>query len=154
MASQRLDRFVDSSGLALDSLSLDGNVGHAIVQLRLLFRAVPLSKTQMHPIFETFLTYVQLFDVASRTTSSTSSSRYSPDPFSKMFMVKRSLRSTGERMGDIIPLNGLRAAADLTPCFRTAADARLTKYTSLEYSDTFLLNDLFSKYLFFALNDG
>jgi hypothetical protein len=71
-----------------------------------------------------------------------------------MFMLKRSLRNAGERMGDIIPLDGLRAVADLIPYFHTVADNRLTKYTSLEYSDTFLLNDLFNKYLFYALNDG
>lgn len=128
--------------------------GHSVVQLRLIFRAVPCIKTQKHPIFDSFFAYVQRFDIVQQSCSApNSTSRHGPDPTTNMFILRHSTRSNGMQMGDIIQLSSLRAAVDLVPCFQKAADERLTKETSLEYSPTFFLNDTFTKQLYFALSN-
>jgi hypothetical protein len=68
-----------------------------------------------------------------------------------MQVLRRSVPADGGRMGDVIPLSNLRAPADLIPRFRDAADARLTKENSLEYSREFLLNKYFDFDQFFTL---
>jgi hypothetical protein len=68
-----------------------------------------------------------------------------------MYVLKRSHRSDGSRMGDIIPLTNLRAPADIIPRFHRKVDARLTKGSSLEYSQDFFLNKFFDPELFYAL---
>jgi hypothetical protein len=68
-----------------------------------------------------------------------------------MFVLKRSTRTDGLRMGDIIPLSHIRSAIDLVPRFMDAADSHLTKESSLEYSSEFLLNHFFDKQLYYSL---
>lgn len=57
-------------------------------------------------------------------------------------------------MGDIIPLDRLRVAVELTPCFGKTADPRLTKENSLDCLDDFWLSKWFNKELFWALSQG
>ena len=125
--------------------------GHSVIQLRLIFRAVPRVKNQKHPIFNSFLAYVERFDVV-QGSGELQSTQHRPDRSTGMLMLRRSTRSNGERLGDVIPLPNLRAAVDLVPCFQQAADTRLTKETALEYSPTFFLNHDFTKQLYFALS--
>ena len=54
-------------------------------------------------------------------------------------------------MGDIIPLSHIRAVVDLVPRFVGAADTRLTKESSLEYSSEFLLNHFFDRQIYYSL---
>jgi hypothetical protein len=54
--------------------------------------------------------------------------------------------------GEIVPLTWLRALVELTPVFGKNADNRLTKESSLEYSNEFWLNKYFDKELFYALS--
>lgn len=68
-----------------------------------------------------------------------------------MYVLKRSCRADGARMGDIIPLTHIRTKVDLVPRFMDAADSRLTKESSLEYSNEFLLNSYFDKQLYYSL---
>jgi len=68
-----------------------------------------------------------------------------------MYVLKRAQRADGSRMGDIIPLSHIRAPVDLVPRYMRAADIRLTKETSLEYSSEFLLNNFFDKQLYYSL---
>ena len=68
-----------------------------------------------------------------------------------MFVLKRSVRTGGVPLGDIIPLSQLRVLADVTPRFGGKADPRLTKQTSLTYSAEFWLNKYFDKQTYFAL---
>ena len=68
-----------------------------------------------------------------------------------MYILKRSVCADGVRMGDIIPLSHIRSAVDLVPQFMGAADPRLTKESSLEYSNEFLLNHFFDKQLYYSL---
>jgi hypothetical protein len=62
------------------------------------------------------------------------------------------MRSNGERIGDILPLDQIRAQADLAPRFGTKANPKLTSSTSLVYSTEFWLNKYFNKELFYALS--
>lgn len=100
-----------------------------------------------------FLAYVQRFDIIPQAISSgsTTSRGYVPETSTKMYVLKRSSRVDGTRMGDIIPLSHIRAVVDLVPRFVGAADTRLTKESSLEYSSEFLLNHFFDRQIYYSL---
>jgi hypothetical protein len=100
-----------------------------------------------------FLAYVQRFDIVPQATSSGSNTSrgYVPELSTKMYVLKRSSRVDGIRMGDVIPLSRIRTAVDLVPRFMGAADPRLTKESSLEYSSEFLLNHYFDKQIYYSL---
>lgn len=83
--------------------------------------------------------------------TSSGSRAYVPEPSTNMYVLKRSLRADGIRMGDIIPLSHIRAAVDLVPRFMETADPRLTKESSLEYASEFLLNHFFDRQLYYSL---
>ena len=103
---------------------------------------------------ESFLTYVQWFDIVLQINHklSGSTTRKGPysDPASLMFMMKRAQRQDHSVIGDVIPLAQLQALVELTPIFSEAADHRLSKKTSLEYSMHFWLDKYFEKELFYA----
>ncbi|KAJ6463763.1 hypothetical protein DFH09DRAFT_1254651 [Mycena vulgaris] len=99
---------------------------HTVGHLRMIMRAPGINK---------FLAYVQRFDIEG------------PVP-----IVTRAWRTNGIVMGDIIPLDQLRAHVELTPQFGKQADRRLTKENSLDYSEEFWLTKYFTKELFFALS--
>lgn len=100
-----------------------------------------------------FLAYVQRFDIIPQATSSgsTTGRGYVPERSTKMYVLKRSRRADHMRMGDIIPLSHIRTAVDLVLRFMEAADPRLTKESSLEYSREFLLNHYFDKQVYYSL---
>jgi hypothetical protein len=68
-----------------------------------------------------------------------------------MYVLKRSTRADGTWLGDIVPLSHIHVAVDLVPRFTEAADPRLMKESSLEYSSEFLLNHFFDKQLYYSL---
>ena len=68
-----------------------------------------------------------------------------------MYILKHSQRSDRTLIGDVVPLGQLRALLDLVPHFGAAADKRLAKETSLEFSLEFWLNKYFEKELFYVL---
>lgn len=131
-------------------------VGHQVVELRLIFRVVPLRSD--HPLKEDcFLTYVRRFDIVSQVNkqisgSSTLRGLY-PEAASSMYIVKRARRTTQNQafVGDIMPLQQVRQLIDLIPRFGKEADRRLTRYNVLEYCSEFWLNKYFEKELYFAL---
>lgn len=112
-------------------------------QLRLIMRAVPRAGCEPYAGTEGFLIYAHKFNLV----------HSSPDSAAGMYLLKRARRSDNSLVGDIVPLDQLRAAIDLTPRFGAKADTRLTTRTILEYSTEFWLNKYFSKELFFALSD-
>jgi hypothetical protein len=67
-----------------------------------------------------------------------------------MYLLKHARRSDRAIMGDVVPLDQIRALIDLVPCFGAEADKRLTRGTTLEYSSEFWLNKYFDKELFYA----
>ncbi|KAJ7017639.1 hypothetical protein C8F04DRAFT_1214995 [Mycena alexandri] len=109
-----------------------GLQGHAICQLRMIFRVVP-RRTRG------FLAYVHRFD-------------FQQNDASGMYLVKRARRADNSAMGDIVPLDRLRVPVELTPRFGKAADRRLSKETSLDLGDDFWLSKWFNKEFFFALS--
>jgi hypothetical protein len=135
---------------------LNFDSGHHIVQLRLIFRAVPSRIAPYAPGTDLLLAYAQRFDIVPQlnptvqAASSTQRGLY-PDPLTGMYVLKRSQRSDGTIMGDIVPLGQVRTLLDLVPRFGADANKQLTKETSLEFSLEFWLNKYFDKELFYAL---
>lgn len=134
---------------------LNFDSGHHIVQLRLFFRAIPSRRAPYAPGTDLFLTYAQRFDIVPQLNptfqaSSTQRGLY-PDPTTGMYVLKRSHRSDGSIMGDVVPLRQVRTLLDLIPRFGPDANKQLTKETSLELCLEFWLNKYFEKELFYAL---
>ena len=129
-------------------------LGHIVADLQLIFRIVPSNSHETYG--DCFLTYVRRFDIISQINATVSGSRTLkgpyPEPLSGLYLLKRSKRSTGVVMGDILPLDQICSLANLTPCFRKTARCVLTKDNSLEFSSEFWLNKYFTKELFLALN--
>ncbi|KAJ7029673.1 hypothetical protein C8F04DRAFT_1187525 [Mycena alexandri] len=114
--------------------------GHAVCQLRMIFRVVP-RRGRLPPLGTSrFLAYVQRFDITGT------------DPASGMYMLRWGRRADNSIMGDIIPLDRLRAPVELTPRFGKVADPRLSKETSLDFCDEFWLSKWYNKELFFGLS--
>lgn len=131
------------------------DLGHHIVQLRLIFRAIPSRRAPYALGTDLFLTYAQRFDIVPQLNpmdqpSSTRKGLY-PDPSTGMYVLKRSQRSDRTIMGDVVPLGQVRTLLDLVPRFGADANKQLTKETSLEFSLEFWLNKYFEKELFYAL---
>ncbi|KAI5994395.1 hypothetical protein EDD15DRAFT_2165927 [Pisolithus albus] len=111
--------------------------GHMIAQLRLVFRMLGTDQ---------FLTYVQRFHVippAGHTTDATSSG---------LHVLKRAMRSNGERIGDVLPLSHIRSPVHLIPRFGKTANPRLTTHTSHEFSTEFWLNRYWNKHIYYCLS--
>jgi hypothetical protein len=131
--------------------------GHCITQIRLVFRIIHPEHSAPPPDspLNSFLAYVQRFDIVPQAQTSSgglATSRGShPESATNMYILKRGYRADGLRIGDIVPLSQIRSAVDLAPRHMDAADIRLTKETSLEYSSEFLLNHFFDKQFYYAL---
>ena len=129
------------------------------MQLRAIFRVIPLAHGRLwkHPLrTDCFLAYVQRFDIIPQVNPKASGSpslrgQY-PDPSAGMYVLKRALRTNGDPMGDIIPLQQIRALVELTPRFGKQADRRFHSTNSLECGGEYWLDKYFDKELFYALN--
>jgi hypothetical protein len=99
---------------------------------------------------------MQQFDIVpqiNRHVSGSSSKKGPyPEPASKMFILKRGLRSNNSIKGDVVALSQIRNLVELIPRFGEKADPRLSKESTLEYSAEFLLDKYLDKELFYALN--
>ena len=74
------------------------------------------------------------------------------DPHARMHVLKRVLRSTGERAGDIIPLFQIRSPVHLIPRFGEKANSQLHSWSSNELSSSFWLNKYWTKELFHSFS--
>ena len=74
------------------------------------------------------------------------------DPATQLHILKTALRSSGQRLGDVIPVSQIRAYANLIPHFGQRADAHLTASNSFEHSREFFLNKYFDKNSYFPLS--
>ena len=122
--------------------------GFDLAQIRLIF----------HPVWSInlYLVYAERFDIVPQPTHYNSTTRACcPDPITGMFVLKRSSRSNGTRIGDVIPLSQTRIPAPLIPRYGLKADPKLTSRNSLEFSTEFYLNSFFDKELYyFMLQNG
>ncbi|KAG2139639.1 uncharacterized protein EDB93DRAFT_1253055 [Suillus bovinus] len=117
-----------------------GLSGHSVAQLRLLIW--PIGKSGIPWSWEDqFITYLQQFDISSER-----------DPTTQLHVLRRSKRSNGSRMGDIIPVSQLRAPVHFVPRFSATADTHFTAYNSMEHASKFWLNYFWDKNSFFALS--
>lgn len=92
------------------------HLGHSIAQIRLILRVVPDPTFETIPGLDTFLVYAQRFDFVSQTTTSRPSGTPNGprrDPATQMYVLKRSTRADGSRLGDIIPLSQLRLPLEI-----------------------------------------
>ena len=143
--------------IVFNFLQLKSLLGHCVAQLRLIFCIVHPKGSAPSPESpgptNSFLAYVQRFDIVPQARSSSSNTGRGnfPEASTGMYVLKRSIRADGSRMGDIIPLSHIRTGIDLSPRFMAAADSRLSKETSLECSSKFLLNHFYSKQLYYSL---
>lgn len=129
--------------------------GHKVAQICLIMRPVPPRSFQVPTGLNTFLAYVQRFDIIPQLSAAASNSavrQVQPDPVSGMFVLKRSRRADGSLMGDIVPLSQCRVPVEVTPRFFERADPHLKANNSLELSSEFWLNKYFDKDIFFALH--
>lgn len=122
--------------------------------MRLIFRIVQHARSLFCE--DRFLTYARRFDIAPQINENISGSStirgFYPEPKSSLYILKRAKRANGELIGDILPLQQVRALVDLTPCFGKVADRRLTKYNSSTYCSEFRLNKYFDKELYLSLS--
>ncbi|KAJ6556694.1 hypothetical protein B0H10DRAFT_2169607 [Mycena sp. CBHHK59/15] len=129
-----------------------GLQGHTVAHLRMIICVVPFNKDAPPPGTNQFLAYVQRFDVVPQKNPTTGVRGLFPEPTSGLYQLKRARRTDNSILGDIVPLERLRAPVEITPRFGKKADRRLTKETSLDFVDDFWLSKYFNKELFFALS--
>ncbi|KAJ6557091.1 hypothetical protein B0H10DRAFT_1847032 [Mycena sp. CBHHK59/15] len=129
-----------------------GLQGHMVAHLRMIICVVPFNKDAPPPGTNQFLAYVQRFDVVPQKNPTTGVRGLFPEPTSSLYQLKRARRTDNSILGDIVPLERLRAPVEITPRFGKNADRRLTKETSLDFVDDFWLSKYFNKELFFALS--
>ncbi|KAJ7903981.1 hypothetical protein B0H13DRAFT_2233932 [Mycena leptocephala] len=125
--------------------------GHAVCQLKMIFHVV-MGKDFVPPAgTDQFLAYVQRFDVVHQTDPDSGVRGLFRDPATTMYQLKRARRTNGSPMGDVVPLDRLRAAVDLGPRLGKKANKKLTYQTILAYCDNLHLNHFYTKELFWAL---
>jgi hypothetical protein len=130
--------------------------GHIIANVCLIFRIVPTKNTRL-PGGDRFLIYAQKYDcIPQHNPSFAGSNRSARGPYpeysSGSYILKLATRADKTILGDIIPLEQVRALADVAPRLGAVADQRLTKETSKTYSAEFALNQFFYKDMYYALD--
>lgn len=116
--------------------------GYDVAQIRLIF--CPVWSV------DTILTYVERFEIIPQPINYGSVLRgVCPDPVTGLYIMKRSTRASGSRLGDVIPLLQARIPAPMVPRYGVRADPKLTSKNSLEYSTEFYLNTFFDKELYY-----
>ncbi|KAG6373163.1 hypothetical protein JVT61DRAFT_6780 [Boletus reticuloceps] len=120
-----------------------GLTGHIVAQVHMIFCPIPPRGT--HPVWASqFLACIQPFNILSNGNV---------DPATRMYTLKRSMRSRGtERVTDIIFLDKIRSYTHIIPKFGKEADCRLTLANVLHFADMFYLNHFFDKDFFFAIS--
>ena len=127
--------------------SLMSTSGHIVAEIRLIMRAVLSQGSRPIRGLDSFISYVQRFDVVPQLASG-----LAPDPVSEMYALKRSTRSDGTRMGDVVPVAQFRVPIPLDPRFGQEANSRLSKETSPKYTNEFWLNKYFDKDIYYAFH--
>ncbi|KAJ7826831.1 hypothetical protein B0H13DRAFT_2241080 [Mycena leptocephala] len=128
-----------------------GLEGHAVCQLKMIFRIVPWPDCVAPTGTDEFLAYVQRFNVVHQIHPVTKVSGPFREPTTGMYQLKRARRADGSPMGDVVPLERLRAKVELSPRHGKTADKRLKHETTLDYCQDFHLDHFFNKELFWAL---
>jgi len=131
--------------------------GHIISDVCIIFRIVPPSHRYSEEngwnVYNRFLAYVWRYDVVHQPNPENVSDRgIYPEPTTSFYLLKKAFRTNGEQIGDIVPVDQIRAWVDLVPRFGSKANPHLTSSTSNAYSTEFWLNKYFNKELFYILS--
>ena len=117
-----------------------------IAEICIIFWIIPLSHRYAEEmgqyLYNRFLAYVRRYDIVNQLN---------PELNSGLHLLKKATRANGEQIGDIVPLDQIRALVDLTPRFGSKANAKLTSSSSMAYSTEFWLNRYFDQEIFYAL---
>ena len=119
--------------------------GHVAVEIRLIMRAVLPQVSRPIQGLESFIAYVQRFDFVSQLSPQA-------DHATGMHFLKRSMRSNGTYLGDVVPVTQFRVSIELIPRLGPHADSRLTKENSHRYTNEFILDKYFDKDIFKCLH--
>ncbi|KAF9245449.1 hypothetical protein BU15DRAFT_71197 [Melanogaster broomeanus] len=124
----------------------NGLDGHIVTEVRLIMRPVPPKGT--HPAWSSrFLVYVQRLDLELQSRRG-----LMVDPITGMHILKRATRSPNALMGDILPLDQLRAFTHIIPRFGEVANPRLNCFNSSHFAKSFYLNKYFDKEFYYTLS--
>ena len=105
-----------------------------------------------HQVTGRFLAYVQRYDIVPQQNPTGTQHGMYPEPTTGLYLLKRAVRSTGDVLGDIIPLDQLRSLVDVAPRFGEEAGPGLTNTNSIVYAKEFWLNKYLDKELFYILS--
>jgi hypothetical protein len=75
--------------------------------------------------------YLQRYDVVPQRDPTGAQHGMYPDSNTGLYLLKRAVRSTGEALGDIVPLDQLRSLVDVAPRFGGEAGPGLTNANSI-----------------------
>lgn len=96
--------------------------------------------------------YAERFEIIPQPAFFGSTSRGThPDPITGQYVVQRSTRANGSRLGDVVPLLQARIPIPLVPRYGVKADPKLTSRNSLEYSTEFYVNRFFDKEVYYFM---
>jgi len=126
------------------------------VLLKAIFRVVPTGVGHLPRVTDRFLAYVQRCDTVNQVNRRAGRSgrpgKY-PDPVTGCYIVKPVLRSNGELMGAIVPVEQIQTLVDLVPLFGKEANARTTRRNVLAIPGaSYYLNKYFTRTLFHSLS--
>lgn len=118
----------------------------------LIFRIVPTGLDVSY-VTDRFLCYVQRYDIVPQPNPDLPTSRGPfPEHLTGCYLLKRGKRASGDVIGDIVPLDQVRALADVAPRLGARANRRFSKENGLHFATEFWLNKYFDKEIFYALS--
>lgn len=118
----------------------------------MIFRILPRHDVDMPcGVVDTFLTYVQRYDIVPQYRSNGCIAGPIPNPVTGMYLLRRSNRLDGSRQGGITQVRNIQAVLSLVPCFKKEIDLRLNRNNCMDYFSEFWLNDYFDKEIFWVL---
>ena len=110
--------------------------GHAVVQLRIIFRLLRSNA---------FLAYVQRFNISSPLMNNMT------EPAVAMHILKCMVGSDNTHVRDVVPLCHIRLPAHVIPRFGKEANPCLTRHTLYQLLHNFWLNKYWNKEFYYAL---
>ncbi|KAG6843092.1 hypothetical protein H0H87_007871, partial [Tephrocybe sp. NHM501043] len=122
--------------------------GFQVVQVRLVFRAVPRANTQLAQIFDKPLAYVQYFRFSGKRDQN---GLLLEEEDVDMYRLKRHRRTNKTPVGGIIGLTDVARPVEIIPVFGEKCDPRLTSENSLDIWEDYYLNNFSDKEVYAVL---
>ncbi|KAI5989665.1 hypothetical protein EDD15DRAFT_2171128, partial [Pisolithus albus] len=127
-----------------DSTLMIASVGHTVVDVRLIM--CPISPRGLRLVWDDrLLVYVRQFNIVPQQQANV-------DLATGLHVLKRVTCTSGEFLGDVLPLDQIKSYAHLVPHFGEAADNRFTSTNGFHSAQSFWLNRYFDKEFYYALS--